>query len=126
MTDTSIKNITKFCPDCNTILSYKKTELSKLCLICNRCGYTDESDIVLRFEKTNNEKKNTFKYALPTEYTKFDKTLLKTTHIQCQNPECPTIKEELNEDNLPEVLLTNKSNINRIMNMTCAVCSYTW
>lgn len=121
-----IKNICKFCPLCNTILSYEKNDFSKLILICRRCNYKDESEIKLRFEKSNNEKKLIFKYAISNENTKYDPTLLKTTHIMCQNPECNTNKEKLSPTNLPEVLLTNKSNINRIMNLTCSICGFNW
>jgi DNA-directed RNA polymerase subunit M/transcription elongation factor TFIIS len=119
-------NAINFCPSCNTVLSYDKNEYSKLILICKRCNYKNEKDIKMRIEKLNNEKTNIIKYALPNIYTKYDTTLLKTTKISCINPECKSNTNPLDIDNLPEILLTNKSNINRLMNLTCVQCNTSW
>ena len=119
-------NIINFCPDCSTVLTYDKNEYSKLILICKRCNYKTDKNVKMRFEKVNNEKSNIVSYALPTIYTKYDSTLLKTTKIECRNPDCPTNKAELSETTMPEIILTNKSNNNRLMDFTCTRCDCSW
>ena len=118
----------KFCPHCESVLSYNKNDLSELILICKRCNYIDNKDIKLRFTKfTNNSDTITEKsYAIPTIYTKYDQTLIRTTKINCHNIECKTNTEELSNNTIPNIILTNKSNKTRLMVMTCSICDCSW
>ena len=63
------------------------------------------------------------KYALPTENTRYDPTLLRTSKLTCINDECET-KRDLAVK--PEFILTNKSTTDRLMNITCTTCGVSW
>ncbi len=119
-------NVVKFCPDCNSIFSYDKNTESKLILKCKRCGYVDEHNVKMHFTKSSTKQTNIFKYSIPTEYSKYDDTILRSSLIVCPNSECPTIKGQLTDSTFPEVLLTNKASVDRLMTMTCIHCNVSW
>jgi uncharacterized C2H2 Zn-finger protein len=125
MTSSKI-GLLNFCPECGTTYSYTKNEYGKLVFKCHLCNNVSDKEVVMRFVKSSNIKSDKSKYALPTLNTPYDVTLSNTTKIECPNPTCPCNTEPLSEKYMPKVLLTNKSNSNRIMNMTCVHCSTTW
>lgn len=117
-----MSDIINFCPDCNSVYTYNKNIESKLIKECKRCGYIDSENVKMHFIKSSN-KTNIYKYAVPIENTKYDQTLLRTSNIECPNPECSIY---IVEGIFPEVLLSNKSSTDRIMTMTCVHCSHSW
>ena len=93
---------------------------------CKRCGYINETDVKMHFTKSSIKQTNIYKYSVPTEYSKYDNTLLRTSVVLCPNTDCTTNTGQLTDTTFPEILLTNKASMDRLMTMTCVHCGISW
>lgn len=122
----------EFCPVCNSLLYYgTDSSENKLELQCQQCGFykysTADQPIQSKYIVTSSKQNN--EYSLPTNITRFDKTMTRTSIIDCQNEECPSLNLESwleNTKNVPNVLMFNNPDQNKIMYFLCTVCNSSW
>lgn len=117
----------QFCEKCNSIYKHAEKD-GNLVLQCTNCEHVSTSkDIVIK--RTFVIKGDDYPTSIPGAQTKYDSTLLRTSHILCPNPKCASKDINswaVNSANMPCVFLTNQSNPDRRMHLVCGVCSITW